>query len=57
MAALPADIRDTLALLIDGEMTHAQAGEVLQVSEGTISWRMSEAKKRLRALAQEEQRL
>ena len=57
IAALPADIHDTLALLIDGEMTHAQAGEVLQVSEGTISWRMSEAKKRLRALAQEEQRL
>ncbi|MGR3344105.1 MAG: RNA polymerase sigma factor [Paracoccaceae bacterium] len=55
MTALPADIRDTLALLIDGEMTHAEAGEVLQVSEGTISWRMSEAKKRLRVLAQEEQ--
>ena len=55
MAALPADIRDTLALLIDGEMTHAEAGEVLQVSEGTISWRMSEAKKCLRVLSQEEQ--
>jgi len=55
MTALPADIRDTLALLLDGEMTHAQAGEVLQVSEGTISWRMSEAKKRLRVLTQEEQ--
>ena len=55
MTALPEDIRDTLALLLDGEMTHAEAGEVLRVSEGTISWRMSEAKKRLRALARKEQ--
>ncbi len=55
MKALPGDIRDTLALLLDEEMTHAEAGKVLNVSEGTISWRMSEAKKRLRALAHKEQ--
>lgn len=48
MGALNAELRDTLALVLDGA-THAQAGEVLDVSEGTISWRMSEAKKRLRA--------
>ncbi len=48
MRALSAELRDTLALVLDGA-THAQAGEVLEVSEGTISWRMSEAKKRLRA--------
>lgn len=54
MAALPADLRDTLALLLEKEMTHAQAADVLGVSEGTISWRMSEAKKRLRIIAQQE---
>ena len=55
MCALPADLRDTLALVLDDEMTHAEAGNVLGVSEGTISWRLSEAKKKLRALAAEEQ--
>ena len=55
MKALPSDIRDTLALLLDDELTHAEAGKVLNVSEGTISWRMSEAKKKLRELATEEQ--
>ncbi len=49
MGALPEDLRDTLALVLD-EVTHAQAAEILGVSEGTISWRMSEAKKRLREL-------
>ena len=53
MAHLPCDLRDTLALVLD-DMTHAQAGEVLGVSEGTISWRVSEARKRLRALKAEE---
>ena len=47
MGALNDELRDTLALVLDG-MTHAQAGEVLDVSEGTVSWRISEAKKRLR---------
>ncbi|WP_238368136.1 RNA polymerase sigma factor [Mesobacterium pallidum] len=53
MRALPDDLRDTLALVLD-DMTHAQAAEVLGVSEGTISWRVSEAKKRLRALKDKE---
>ena len=56
MAALSDDLQDTLALLLDQELTHAQAGEVLNVSEGTISWRVSEAKKRLRELAETESR-
>ena len=49
MRALPEDLRDTVALVLD-DVTHADAAEVLGVSEGTISWRMSEVKKRLRAL-------
>ncbi|WP_373354788.1 RNA polymerase sigma factor [Pseudoroseicyclus sp. CXY001] len=54
MRRLPDDLRDTLALVLD-EATHAEAAEVLGVSEGTISWRVSEAKKRLRAMRKEEE--
>ena len=53
MNQLPHDLRDTLALVLD-DMTHAQAAEVLGVSEGTVSWRMSEAKKALRAIKEKE---
>jgi len=53
MRTLSPDLRDTLALVLD-DMTHAQAAEVLGVSEGTISWRISEAKKALRVLRAQE---
>ena len=53
MRGLPEDLRDTVALVLD-DMTHAEAAEILGVSEGTISWRMSEAKKRLRAIKESE---
>jgi len=49
LARLPEDLRETLALVLD-EVSHAEAGAILGVSEGTVSWRVSEAKKRLRAL-------
>ncbi len=53
MALLPVDLRDTLALILD-DMTHAEAAKVMRVSEGTISWRVSEAKKHLKALKEKE---
>ena len=53
MNQLSDDLRDTLALVLD-DMTHAQAADVLGVSEGTISWRISEAKKALRAIKEKE---
>ena len=53
MNRLPEDLRDTLALVLD-DVTHAEAAEILGVSEGTISWRISEAKKRLRAMKETE---
>jgi RNA polymerase sigma-70 factor, ECF subfamily len=56
MARLSPELRDTVALVLGEEMTQGQAGEVLGVSEGTIAWRMSEVKKRLRAMAAEEAR-
>jgi len=54
MATLPEDLRDTLALITEGELTQAEAATVLGLSEGTIAWRISEIKKRLRALSEQE---
>ncbi len=54
MNSLPEDLRDTAALTLGGEMTHAEAARVLGVSEGTVSWRLSEIRRRLRAMRQEE---
>lgn len=56
MSSLSQELRDTLALTLEDEMTHREAGEVLGVSEGTISWRMAEVKKHLRVMHQEEQK-
>lgn len=54
LAEMPPTLRDTAALTVGEDLTHAQAGEILGVSEGTISWRMAEVKKHLRAMAQKE---
>ena len=54
MTGLPADLRVTLALTLEDGVTHAAAADVLGVSEGTVSWRMSEIKKRLKALKDDE---
>ncbi len=56
MRQLPDDLRDTLALVLD-DMTHKDAAAVLDVSEGTISWRISEAKKHLRMLREQEEQI
>jgi RNA polymerase sigma-70 factor (ECF subfamily) len=56
MRRLPDDLRDTVALVLGEELTQVQAAEVLGLSEGTVAWRMSEVKKRLRAVAAEEAR-
>lgn len=53
MTRLSPELRDTVALVLGEELTQAQAGAALGVSEGTIAWRMAEVKKRLRASAQE----
>ncbi len=56
MARLSPDLRATVALVLGEEMTHAEAAEALDVSEGTVSWRMSEVRRELRRLAEEEAR-
>lgn len=54
MAALPEDLRDTAALTMGDEMTHAEAAEALGISEGTVSWRLSDIRRRLKAMRDEE---
>ena len=51
LGTLSDDLRETAALTLGEEMNFAQAGEVLGVAEGTIAWRMSEIRKRLKILA------
>ncbi len=54
MQSLSPELRDTVALVLGEELTQGAAGEVLGVSEGTVAWRMSEVKRRLRAMAVED---
>ena len=54
LGSLSEDMRLTVLLVLDEGLPHGEAGEVLGVSEGTVSWRMHEARKRLRILAAEE---
>jgi RNA polymerase sigma-70 factor, ECF subfamily len=56
MARLSPELRDTVALTLGEEMTQGEAAAVLGLSEGTIAWRMSEVKRRLRDMAAEEAR-
>jgi RNA polymerase sigma-70 factor (ECF subfamily) len=54
MARLSEDLRDTLALTLGEGLTQSETAAILNIPEGTVAWRMSEARKRLRAIAQEE---
>jgi RNA polymerase sigma-70 factor (ECF subfamily) len=54
MRALPDDLRDTVTLVLGEEMKQAEAAAVLGIPEGTIAWRMSEVKKRLKAIYEKE---
>lgn len=52
LESLSQDLRETAALVLGEEMSFAQAGKVLGVAEGTIAWRMSEIRKKLKAMVQ-----
>lgn len=54
MARLSPELRDTVALTLGEDLSQKEAAEVLGLSEGTVAWRMSEVKKRLRAMARAE---
>lgn len=51
MGRLPDELRATVVLVLEEGLRHAEAGEALGISESTVSWRMHEVRKRLRALA------
>jgi len=57
MASLPDDLRQTVALVLGEDLTHAQTAHLLEISEGTVSWRMSEVKKALRSMARDEEKI
>lgn len=54
IATLPEDLRDTLALSFDDELTQSQIATILDIAPGTVAWRMSQVKKHLRQYAQTE---
>lgn len=47
MAALPETLRETVVLVCWQQLSHKEAGEVLHCSEGTVSWRVHEARKKI----------
>ncbi len=57
LARLSPELRDTIALTLGEELSQKDAAEVLGLSEGTVAWRMSEVKKRLREIARAEDML
>ena len=54
LGGLKDDLRETAILVLDMEMTHADAGAVLGISENTVSWRLHEVRKALRSQAGED---
>ncbi|MEO0914438.1 MAG: RNA polymerase sigma factor, partial [Pseudomonadota bacterium] len=50
------DLRATVALVLGEDMSHREAAETLGLSEGTVSWRMSEVRRALAAQIEEERR-
>ena len=55
LSRLSVELRTTVFLVLEEGLRHAEAGEALGVSEATVSWRMHEVRKRLRALAEQEE--
>jgi len=48
LARLPADLRDTLLLVVVGELTHQETANLLGIPLGTVLSRVSRARRRLR---------
>lgn len=47
IAGLPESLRETVILVCWQQLSHKEAGAVLDCSEGTISWRVHEARKKI----------
>lgn len=50
LAALEPGLRETAVLVLAEDLSHAEAGAVLGCAEKTVSWRMHEVRKKLKAL-------
>jgi RNA polymerase sigma-70 factor (ECF subfamily) len=48
LARLPTDLRETLLLVVVGELTHQEPADLLNVPLGTVLSRVSRARTRLR---------
>lgn len=46
--ALPADLKTTITLVVLQGFSHAECGVIMDCAEGTVSWRIHEARRRLR---------
>jgi RNA polymerase sigma-70 factor (ECF subfamily) len=53
---LEPQFKETALLVLAEDMSHAEAGTVLGIKESTVSWRMHEVKKKLKAMADHERR-
>lgn len=47
IALLPEELKETVILVCWHGLSHKQAGEILECAEGTISWRVHEARKKI----------
>ncbi len=50
-------LRDAVMLVYGEGLSHLEAASALECAEGTVSWRINEAKKQLRALTEQQQAL
>ncbi len=48
--ALPGQQRDAVLLVYGEDLSHAEAAEIMGITEKTVSWHLFEARKRLRTL-------
>ena len=48
LQALPTELRETLLLVVVGELTHQEVADMLEIPLGTILSRVSRGRKRLR---------
>lgn len=49
IALLPSKLRDTLLLATSGDYSYEEISAMLAIPNGTVKWRVSEARRRLRA--------
>ena len=47
ISALPESLKETVILVFWQGLSHKEAGEVLECPEGTVSWRLHEARKKI----------